>query len=154
MGFGGGDMLYGGTGDDVLSADDLALGDGSNWLYGEFGNDTLTGGDGADNLIGGEGDDLITGGTGADHFHFEIYTDGSDTFDFGSDVVTDFEVGDMLEIMGWGLGSLSVSVTHVGTNSLITAEAGTSHESSILLEDVLVSPTDWSLSGETFTLWG
>ncbi|MEL0438893.1 calcium-binding protein, partial [Phycobacter sp. K97] len=153
-GFGGGDMLYGGMGNDVLSTDDVAAGDGANWLFGDLGNDTLTGGDGADSLVGGEGDDLITGGAGADHFQFEIYSNGSDTFDFGSDVVTDFEVGDMLEIMGWGLGSLSVSVTQIGTDTLITAEAGTSHESSILLQDVLVSPGDWSLSGETFMLWG
>ena len=153
-GFGGGDDLYGGTGDDVLSADDVAIGDGGNWLFGDQGNDSLTGGDGSDHLVGGEGDDLLTGGTGADHFQFEIYTDGSDTFDFGSDLVTDLEVGDTLEIMGWGLGSLSVSVTQIGTDTLITAEAGTGHESSILLQDVLVSTRDWSLSGETFMLWG
>ncbi|MDE4125290.1 MULTISPECIES: beta strand repeat-containing protein [Phaeobacter] len=146
---GGVDQLYGHAGNDTLVA-----GESGDLLFGGSGDDSLIGGSGADQLFGDDGNDVITGGSGADHFQFDLYSNGVDTFDFGSDVVTDFEVGDTLEIKGWGLGDLSVSVTQSGADTLLTAEAGTSHESSVLLEDVLVSPGEWDLSGDTFTLWG
>ncbi|MDE4141916.1 calcium-binding protein, partial [Phaeobacter gallaeciensis] len=146
---GGVDQLYGNAGNDTLVA-----GESGDLLFGGLGDDSLIGGGGSDLLFGDDGNDVITGGSGADHFQFDLYSNGVDTFDFGSDVVTDFEVGDTLEIKGWGLGDLSVSVTQSGADTLLTAEAGTSHESSVLLEDVLVSPGEWDLSGDTFTLWG
>ncbi len=140
--------------DGLAGNDTLVAGDSGDFLFGGSGDDSLVGGSGADLLSGDEGNDVITGGSGDDHFQFDLYSNGVDTFDFGSDVVTDFEIGDTLEIKGWGLGDLSVSVTQSGADTLITAEAGTSHESSVLLEDVLVSPGEWDLSGDTFTLWG
>ena len=49
-GFGGNDILIGGSGDDKLSGGD--------------GNDVLEGGEGNDNLIGDNGDDVLEGGMG------------------------------------------------------------------------------------------
>jgi Ca2+-binding RTX toxin-like protein len=57
----GTDYLYGGTGDDVLSA-----GAGGGTLFGDKGNDTLHGGLHDDSLGGGEGNDLLHGGAGGD----------------------------------------------------------------------------------------
>ncbi len=62
-------MLLGGSGNDALS--------------GGNGQDLLDGGAGADKLDGGAGDDVLFGGEGADFF----------VFNFGNDLVTDFEQG-------------------------------------------------------------
>ena len=59
----------------------------NNRLVGRDGNDILFGDGGNDRLIGGEGDDQLTGGIGNDVFIF----DGN----FGSDIITDFEAGDL-----------------------------------------------------------
>jgi VCBS repeat-containing protein len=69
------DLIFGQNGDDRLSG-----GGGNDLLCGGSGNDTLTGGDGADSLSGGAGNDRLTGGLGADRF-----SGGS-----GNDAATDF----------------------------------------------------------------
>ncbi len=98
-GGGFGDEIYGDAGNDLI------IGDwGWDYLDGGSGNDILDGGSGRDTLIGGAGDDLLeggwdndiinggagrdlmAGGTGADTF---VFSD----FDWGFDVVGDFEVG-------------------------------------------------------------
>ena len=68
--------LYGGAGDDKLTAagavdvdgDSTTTGDNATGdkLMGQGGNDTLTGGDGKDTLMGGDGHDKISGGAEAD----------------------------------------------------------------------------------------
>ena len=68
--------LYGGAGDDELTAlgavdadgDSATLGDNAtgDTSMGQGGNDTLTGGDGMDTLMGGDGHDTIMGGAQAD----------------------------------------------------------------------------------------
>ena len=62
------DQLYGGEGDDILSA-----GMGDNFLVGEQGNDKL---------YGGTEDDILHGGQGADYF------DCGD----GIDIIIDFNI--------------------------------------------------------------
>jgi len=59
---GGVDTLYGGDGDDVLSAGQKAY--SMDEMYGGRGNDTLQAGAGANSLFGDEGDDLLIAGSG------------------------------------------------------------------------------------------
>lgn len=92
------DTSKSGNGDLVGTADgDILMGlDGDDDIAGGAGNDILVGGDGTDLLIGGadndiifggEGDDTMTGGTGVDTF---IVREG----DIGSDIITDFTLGE------------------------------------------------------------
>lgn len=59
--------LHGGTGDDVLTGDDL-----SDELLGESGNDRLLGAGGDDELDGGPGADAISGGSGVDDLDYTL----------------------------------------------------------------------------------
>lgn len=64
--------VRGGTGDDIVDADELTspatiLGnDGNDLLIGGSGDDWVDGGRGRDNLMGGPGTDTVTGGGGID----------------------------------------------------------------------------------------
>jgi Ca2+-binding RTX toxin-like protein len=53
------DVIYGGTGDEKLTAQGS-----SDYVYGDIGNDLLRGGTGNDVLQGGAGDDVLRAGTG------------------------------------------------------------------------------------------
>jgi VCBS repeat-containing protein len=57
-------LLFGSPNDDTLTATGPRA-----VVYGEEGNDTLTGGDGDDALYGGEGDDVLEGDAGRDTLH-------------------------------------------------------------------------------------
>lgn len=57
---------HGTDGDDVLTGDPTA----ANVLFGEAGNDTLTGGNGNDALYGGMGNDTLNGRGGNDEYYF------------------------------------------------------------------------------------
>ncbi len=112
LGWGAGSTVRGGTGNDKITAptdDQTPIRNTGNIIYGDDGNDTLTGpgntsvtiyggggtdiitgssmndildgGDGADTITGGSGDDTITGGAGND----KIYgNDGNDIIDAGA----------------------------------------------------------------------
>ena len=71
-------VVRGGPGDDVVSVD--AFGKPAA-IYGEAGDDTLTGGTGKDQLFGGGGDDTLDGAVGNDLLHGD---DGEDTFRGGA----------------------------------------------------------------------
>ena len=58
------ETVYGGTGDDTITGDEM-----DNVLRGNEGADTLTAGDGQDVLIGGSGADNLTAGDGDDIVH-------------------------------------------------------------------------------------
>ena len=62
---GGGIVLRGGDGNDVLWANK-----GENWLFGDAGNDRIVGASGDDLIAGGIGDDRMHGGGGDDLFTF------------------------------------------------------------------------------------
>ncbi len=111
----GSNQLYGGLGNDVLSAlidtqsfDTMISLVGSSELYGEEGNDSLTvfggsgnlldggigndvlmGGDGQDTLVGGRGSDILTGGLEADTFLFDVLEPS-----YRKDTITDFVSGE------------------------------------------------------------
>jgi Ca2+-binding RTX toxin-like protein len=89
--FDGGDFLYGGKGGDELvgynGEDTLVGGAGADFLYGGDDSDSISGGAGADVIGGGDSSNSLSGGGGADEFQFF-------TFDFGTDVVSDFDGGE------------------------------------------------------------
>lgn len=111
----GGDVLYGGTGDDTLlggagpdtlvggagddtldgqaGPDELSGGPGNDLLLGGVGSDILEGDGGADVLIGGLGDDILKGGGGSDTFSYLHIQDAGDT-------ILDFkpQTGDVIDI--------------------------------------------------------
>lgn len=93
-GYGGADVLNGGSGVDTLwgqnGEDTIRGGAGNDFLYGgndgdvlegHAGNDTIYGHDGNDHLFGGTGDDLMYGGAGMDG----LFGDGGlDTYNGGA----------------------------------------------------------------------
>ncbi len=127
---GGNDTINGDAGDDTIYAsrgiDRINGGTGNDQLYGGGDNDTLSGGDGDDLLYGGAGNDELTGGTGADTFAFFA--------GFGSDTITDFETGDILEIglSGFDLSAIQQEAVFENGNTLLTI----STHGTILLENV------------------
>ncbi len=72
--------VLGNSGDDLLMLDS-SLGEINGILFGEAGNDELTGGDGEDIIIGGIGDDILLGGAGDDALSG---LEGVDAFDGGA----------------------------------------------------------------------
>ncbi len=101
----GGDILIGGTGNDVLRG-----GDGRDSISGGEGDDLLEGGDADDDLYGDEGDDLLKGGDGSDDLeggpgHDEMRGDrGDDEFKDteGVNVALGGRGKDWIEVMGAG----------------------------------------------------
>jgi hypothetical protein len=108
-GWSGDDSISGGEGNDALFGwadnDTLDGGTGNDTLNGGTGNDSLDGGTGNDILLGGEGSDTLIGGAGSDTLSGGA---GSDTFVInsldGSDTITDFSSGDVLQIDKASLG--------------------------------------------------
>jgi Ca2+-binding RTX toxin-like protein len=131
----GGDILRGGRGDDHLDGgggtnflygdaghDRLVTGSGSDQLFGGGGNDDLSSGAGGDFLLGGTGNDTLSGNTSAagtadkavDTFIFEAA--------FGSDVITDFEVGLDGIVLAAGIQASEVATETVGDDVLVTVD--------------------------------
>src|SRR5262249_31990416 len=110
-------LVFIGTGNFIGAGNGL-----DNTITGGSGSDTLTGAGGADTLNGGAGNDTLSGGTGNDTF---VFRPG-----FGSDTVTDFQVGnatnhDTLDLRGLGFTSVTdlLSHTDAGTTAIIHAGA-------------------------------
>ena len=74
---------YGNGGDDTIygnyGGDYIAGDSGDDILYGGQDDDTLAGGAGNDTLHGNRDDDLLSGGSGADQFVWHPFTGGQDT---------------------------------------------------------------------------
>jgi len=87
------DTLLGGSGDDTISG--LA---GNDLLSGGYGNDRLDGGAGNDTLIAGLGADTLIGGVGNDIFKYNALVELSLGNQFSSDRITDFSVGDKIDL--------------------------------------------------------
>lgn len=98
---GGADTVFGGSGDDQITAYDsiavenqIASGDegddtiysgaGNDWLFGGSGNDVIVGGAGNDYLASGFGSDYLYGGQGSDYFDLADALVASN-FDFALD---------------------------------------------------------------------
>ena len=91
-------IIFGDTKDNILGGSELPRGD---HLYGDAGNDALTGlggddhlegGDGIDTLIGGLGNDALWGGKGADVYQFDS--------NWGVDYVTDVDGSGQIKVNG------------------------------------------------------
>ncbi|MBR6372945.1 MAG: hypothetical protein IKS20_07175, partial [Victivallales bacterium] len=80
---GGGLIVRGGSGDDVIWANK-----GDNQLFGDDGNDRLVGASGDDIIVGGSGNDAMHGGGGHDTFTF--------CNDWGNDIVEQLNGGTVL----------------------------------------------------------
>ena len=85
---GDGDTVFGGQDGDSLN---YAASTEANLLYGNLGNDTLTGGAGNDTVYGGQGDDSIVGGAGTNELWGNL---GADTITGAGDSVIYGNQGD------------------------------------------------------------
>jgi Ca2+-binding RTX toxin-like protein len=114
--------LFGGSGDDILTArdrryggfgGDLSGGDGDDVLVGGSGTDLLQGGTGSDRLEGGPGPDQITGGGTSKDRDIVLGGSGKDSLDLrgsrvvarggaGSDYVWAPGAGDLVYLRGGG----------------------------------------------------
>lgn len=106
LGNGGDDTLSGNTGNDLIFG-----GRGNDLLIGGKGNDNLSGGKGNDTLIGGLGTDTLSGGNGRDVF---VLGPGQ-----GTDIITDFQVGQDLIALPKGLAFDQLKITQVTTSTAI-----------------------------------
>jgi len=87
-------------------------------INGQGGADKLSGLTGADTLNGGIGNDTLTGGDGADRFVF--------TGAFGTDVVTDFQGNDVIQLDASAFANFAAVQSHaqqVGLDVVITLDA-------------------------------
>jgi Ca2+-binding RTX toxin-like protein len=140
----GDDVLYGGTGDETLTAkggNDYLYGDiGDDLLKGGGGNDVLQGGDGADALRGGKGQNVLDGGAGDDLIFggkgssLIVGGTGNDTIrtGSGSDVIL-FNRGDGMDTViadrdgdntlsfGGGIRYSDISLSRDGKNLIVSA---------------------------------
>ena len=102
--------LFGEAGDDMLTggsgADVLTGGPGNDTLLGKGGSDSLLGGDENDTVTGGDGDDVAQLGSGNDRF---IWNPGDDT-----DIVEGGDGVDTAEVNG-GNGAEDFTITANGT---------------------------------------
>ncbi|MBC7455889.1 MAG: cadherin domain-containing protein, partial [Massilia sp.] len=100
----GADQVFGGVGSDSVSAgagnDTVFGGDDNDTLYGDAGNDNLYGEAGTDFLYGGAGIDVMAGGAGNDKF-------SGTAAELAGDTISDFAVGDTIEVSGAALGALN-----------------------------------------------
>ncbi|MEG3861137.1 peptidase C11 clostripain, partial [Microcoleus sp. herbarium12] len=129
----GNDAIYGLRGNDSLDGalgdDTLFGGKGSDTLLGSRGNDILFGGQGDDTLLGGEGNDILFGGKGDNFLNGglgnDTLTGGSGVNKFviatnsGSDVITDFEFGLDVLVLGNGLVSGQLTITEDRGKTLV-----------------------------------
>ncbi|WP_146347931.1 calcium-binding protein [Phaeobacter marinintestinus] len=113
IGLGGNDTLIGGVRDDWLEG-----GDDDDLLRGDLNDDTLFGGAGQDRMVGGKGDDVQTGGAGADVFMFR----GTD---FGTDVITDFELGVDRLLLAESVDTSSDVTSNGDGDAVLTLSEGT-----------------------------
>ena len=138
--------LDGGMGNDTIAgsagADTLLGGMGNDILWGGKGNDSLDGGMGNDSLWGGAGNDTLTGDMGNDTF---IYRPNE-----GTDTITDFTAGDMLQILkaDGAQGTFSNS-SFSGSNLTLAIDGG----GSVIFQNVTTS-TSFNINGTTYSISG
>ncbi|MEM7268762.1 MAG: calcium-binding protein, partial [Pseudomonadota bacterium] len=157
----GADLLRGGAGEDVLSggvgadviignggADLIRAGAGADQVNAGIGADVVRGGVGQDILNGNGGADLIFGGLGADRINGGVGRDelvggsGADVFVFaansGADTIRDFRGQDTIEIASGASQFTDLSISSVGSDTLIEFGAA----------DIILSGVDASTVGE------
>lgn len=103
--------LYGDGGNDNLTG-----GAGDDMLFGGIGNDTLNGNDGDDILDGGEGNDFLYGGLGNDTYRFGI--------GYSSDIIEDNDGDNKVELLGINSDAVSFEMTDSGELVITITESG------------------------------
>jgi Ca2+-binding RTX toxin-like protein len=120
----GDNVITGANGADTLTGaagnDNLVGNAGNDVLMGGTGNDALNGGAGNDTLTGGTGADQLTGGAGLDTFVFTVVGDSGTTAGT-RDTITDFAVGDLIDVSGIGTFTFIGSSAFTGTRSELRA---------------------------------
>lgn len=170
----GGDLLYGGGGNDILNGDDdndkiwggagddtANGGNGADALFGDAGNDTINGDAGNDIIHGGAGIDTIDGGadndiiylTNGDFAAGESITGntGTDTIQLDNTTTVDFTTGTLatVEILNGSAGSDSVTIflTHAATTGMFTTiNLGTGTDSLFLQVNGMIDISAATLS--------
>ena len=132
----GGDLLYGGSGDDTLTG-----GNGTDAIYGGSGTDNITGNNSPDNIYGGFGADIIdpndgeaSGDGAADTIYYIDLKDTGDTinnFVSGEDKInlSAIDSGDVDHAFDWGgqqtgqyVQAHSVTWFQSGSNVVVLAD--------------------------------
>ena len=122
----GSDRLFGGAGHDVLYGTGLLNGR-DDPARDDAGNDLLNGGAGNDVLHGGLGRDTLTGGAGVDTFIFQgTYQNGDWTGVFGDAVITDYQAGETLLLLGFDdrVAFYDAHAAQIGTDVVIDYDLG------------------------------
>jgi Ca2+-binding RTX toxin-like protein len=134
------------NGNDIVTIDS-SFGARSAWIFGQAGNDVLTGGSGDDHLDGGSGNDAMPGNSGNDYLVADASDGssgltggaGSDWLDFTSesanisftnDTTKAFEVilgGSGNDTLSNGSVSAAVSIWGFGGNDTISGGSGNDH---------------------------
>ena len=107
--------------DDIITAGAVKAG-ASLFIYGQGGNDRITGSSVQDFIYGGEGNDVLTGGVGSDVL---VGGAGNDTFSdtaggLNNDSISDFQVGDTIIITNANLATFTYSYS----GSVLTYSGG------------------------------
>ena len=110
-------QIFGNSGNDTITGgagDDLIFGgDDNDTLFGKGGADLLSGGNGDDVLTGGDGDDMLLGGAGNDRFVWNP-GDDSDVFDGGYGVdVAEINGGNGDEVFNIWTGLDQVNIDRI-----------------------------------------
>ena len=126
----------------------FAIDNKGNTIYGEAGNDYISGGNGADRLYGEEGedqlwaragDDILDGGTGDDVLYGEA---GNDIYEFGlgygKDTIVDSEGINTISF-GSGITPENLEFHRTDWNNLTIILDGTEEQDQLVLRDFFVS---------------
>ncbi len=115
-----GAQVTGGSGTDTLTSVEKLIGSAfADNLAGNDGDNTLNGGAGADILSGAGGIDRLIGGTGNDTFNFDALTDMGATVET-TDTITDFSVGDLLDLSGLDADTTTLDVNDAFSTTLVS----------------------------------
>lgn len=116
----GGEFIYGNGGADWINAgggsDIVFGGTGADIMKGGGGSDYLNGGTENDLLIGGTEKDILTGGSGKDTFQFSLGDSWANTS--SADRITDFDIGDKLDVTDYVEHSRTAVGFNVGSMEL------------------------------------
>ena len=111
----------------------ITTGGGSQIINSGAGDDIIVTSTGADIIAGGAGNDTMTGGTGADTFKWYLG-------ETGSDVITDFTVGDKLDFSGIA----SITGSSAALSNTVTANSVNYFQSG--LDTIVWADTDGNTS--------
>ncbi|MBC7905988.1 MAG: hypothetical protein H7Y60_04460 [Rhodospirillaceae bacterium] len=108
----GGDMLFGGAGNDTITGSTA----GGEMMSGGAGTDTMTAYGAHNALAGGADADTLTGGTGVTVFHYNDASEGGDT-------ITNFKAGDKITVVSANFSGLTAGT--LAASNFVSASGAT-----------------------------